>query len=400
MKILIIGTPYLPLPAVNGGAIEGLVDDYLQYNSKNEKINITVYSPLSDNIDYEYNKIYINTSFRYINTRCLKYKFYKYFLALKRRFLKGKQVPTAYAMNVLSDLKKRNELEKYNLVIIENQVESLIEYGRKIKSKVVNHLHNDYLNCNVADANKIVASCSEFWCVSKFICNQIKMISSDACTKVLYNGVNIKKFGKVSEYQKEKMYEKIGFKKNDYIVLFTGRIMPEKGVLQLIKAFNKVKSKDDNLKLLIVGGLKNNSKECKNYLKKIDFEIKNNKDSIYIYGNASAEELGVLYSIGDLQVVPSMWEEAFGLIVIEGMLFKNSLIISNSGGMPEIVNESALIVDRKNIVEELAFSIKKIVSNKKLSEHMISQYEDILSNFTITKYCKTFENYILDICKK
>ena len=41
--------------------------------------------------------------------------------------------------------------------------------------------------------------------------------------------------------------------------------MPEKGVLELLKSFNKIKSEKDNMKLLIVGNKKNNKKEINEY---------------------------------------------------------------------------------------------------------------------------------------
>ena len=65
-EILIIGPKYMPIPAVNGGAIEGLIDEYLQYNSNSKKYNITVYSSLSKDVNENYNKKYSNTTFRYI----------------------------------------------------------------------------------------------------------------------------------------------------------------------------------------------------------------------------------------------------------------------------------------------------------------------------------------------
>ena len=51
MKVLIICPPYLPVPSINGGAIESLIDEYLVHNSITKKYDITVFSRQSYNID-------------------------------------------------------------------------------------------------------------------------------------------------------------------------------------------------------------------------------------------------------------------------------------------------------------------------------------------------------------
>lgn len=397
MKVLIIGAPFLPIPSIEGGAIESLVDDYLKYNSKTNKFKITVYSPFSEKITDKITKNYNNTCFRYIRKNTFLFKYNRIKQGILRRIMKNKQVYTAYCTCVINDLKNKNELDKYDIVIIENQVESLIKYSKKIKGKIINHLHNDYLNIKTKDAKRIVNACDEFWGVSKFICNQIKEIDSTAKTHVLYNGVDLKKFdiSNITNKDKEKVLKKIGFKeKSNYIILYSGRIMPEKGVLELIKAFNAIKGKNENLKLVIVGSKKGNSKEINKYFDEIKKEQLKNQDSICIYGKACVEELRTLYSIADLQVVPSMWEEAFGLIVVEGMCAKNPLIITNSGGMPEIVEDSATIVKRDNIIEELSKEIEEIYYGRKKTEKMIKKYDKIIKKFSIENYCKEFEKLI------
>lgn len=397
-KVLIIGAPFYPLPAVEGGAIETLVEEYLKHNSKTQKNKITVISPFSDKVDEEINKEYSNTKFIYIKSNNIPFIFYKILYAFLRRIIRRKQFPTAYAMSVIKYLKKNDELAKYDLVIIENQIESLIKYGNKINSKIVCHLHNDYLNVNTIQAQKIVNSCDEFWGVSNFICSQINKIDSNVATKTLYNGVDIEKY-KIMTSIDDDFYKKITFDKNDFIILYVGRIMPEKGVLELIKAFNLAKDETDNMKLIVVGSKKNDTKVVNKYYEKLMEEQEKNKESIYFFGKANVEELRKLYTIAKLQVVPSMWEEAFGLIVVEGMCFNKPLIVSNSGGIPEIINNDVIIVDRKNIINELKNAIIEMYSNRNINDVKDFGYREIIKKFDIKNYCMNFEEFISKLNK-
>lgn len=67
------------------------------------------------------------------------------------------------------------------------------------------------------------------------------------------------------------------------------------------------------------------------------------------------------------QVVPSLWEEASGMVAIEGNYCGLPQIITNSGGLPENVSSSAIIIDKnKDVVSQLKEAIVK-VKNKKIT---------------------------------
>ena len=170
--------------------------------------------------------------------------------------------------------------------------------------------------------------------------------------------------------------------------------MPEKGVLELIQSFNKIKTKNDNLKLLIVGKKKNNKKEINNYYDKMLNEKMKNDDSIYFYGNANHNELKIIYNIANLQVIPTLCEEAFGLVLLEGMSAKLPLIVTNSGGMSEVASKNVEIISKERILYELPERIEKMYKQKHKIKQITENYDSILSKFTIEDYCKNFDKYI------
>ena len=74
--------------------------------------------------------------------------------------------------------------------------------------------------------------------------------------------------------------------------------------------------------------------------------------------------------IADIAIVPSMWDEPFGLTVIEAMAAGLPLITTRSGGIPEICEGVAIIVERDNIVENLINAIQDLYQNLERREQM------------------------------
>ena len=78
-----------------------------------------------------------------------------------------------------------------------------------------------------------------------------------------------------------------------------------------------------------------------------------------------------------IAVLPSMWEEPFGLTIAEALAVGLPLITTQSGGIPEICEGVATIVDRKDIVNNLTNAILNLYENpdrrKQMSEESIKR---------------------------
>lgn len=404
MKTLIIGNENYPIPSVDGGAVEKLVEDYLRYNEMSERrFDITVYSPVSKNINVEdNNKEFKLSKFRYINKKTLKYQAVRLIKKIYK-ILKGDNLSVefkgTYISFVLKDLEKKKELGLYDIVIIENEEKFIIPVSKKVKGKLIFHLHNDHLNLHTKNAKELLDKCDLVMSVSNFISNRVKEIDMSANVVTLYNGIDIESFKKeITDEEKNKLLNKLKLNKEDKIILYTGRLMPEKGVLELIKAFNKLDSiEQQHIKLLIVGGCKNEKKECIDpYLKKLKKESLLNSNNILFTGKLPYNELRLVNKLAYVQVVPSIWNEPFGLTVIEGMATGNPMIVSNVGAIPEIVgNNSVLVIDiKKDIVNQLEISIKRILNDENLKNKLKDNAYLRVSNFSLANYCKNFEKFI------
>ena len=373
-KIAFISPGYLPLPAVKGGAVETLIDILLDSNEINSNYSIDVYSIEeknilngNDNINYIYikNTNKIEKIFRYI--------FNKY---------SNKYIGNGYINKII----KMDKIKNYDFVIVENKP----EYGLILKpfcrGKLIFHSHNDFLNINTKNAKKIFNSFDEIYCLSKYICNRVSEIDKKNISKVklLYNGIDNSKFDIMLADQKDER-AKYGIKPDDIVFLYTGRLVKEKGIGELIKVFNKIDN--DKYKLLIVGsiGYGKNSKD------KFTYELKNlsvNNHNIIFTGFVPYTEIQKVYEIADYGIVPSIWEEPFALTVIEHLASGHPVIITNSGGMPELVNENvAKIIDKNHFELEMYNCIMSISKHQFFEKDQIKKYS---RNFSKEKYINRF----------
>lgn len=394
MKVLIISSGFHPVTNNMGGAIENLIETYLIENEKKFKNDITLYSVETEKGKKE--RDFQNTKIRIINKTTFAYKIKQAINYIKLKITK-KYDGNIYIKEVINDLKKRKELNYYDCIIVENIGEFVPIIKKYTNTKVVLHLHNDYLNIETKNGNVITQACDNIWCVSEFISKKVKEIIKDEKekekVKILYNGINFEKIKRdVSNQEKENIKKKYNISSEEKVIIYTGRLMPEKGVKELIEAYIELSKERENVVLLIAGGtrkIKENENEFVDNIKKLST---NAKGRVIFTGNIEYKKLYEIYSIADIQVVPSMWEEAFGLTVIEGMSYSIPVIVTSSGGIPEIVHtDYELMVDRDlNLIINLKEKINYILDNPKIVENIVKDYPAKISKFTNEEYSNNF----------
>lgn len=220
---------------------------------------------------------------------------------------------------------------------------------------------------------------------------RVKEISenkNDIITTV-YNGIDTEKFGK-EKYLKqiEEWKSNLKIDKNEKIILYTGRIVPEKGVKELIEAFIKIKNK--KIKLVIAGAVDYSSNKENLYFTELKKIAKCNSNVIFT-GYIDYCKMPEIYAIADIGVVPSIWEEPFALTVIEHLATGNPVIITNSGGMPELVNNKCSIIVNKENIFELSNEIEEMLKIKEKNINEITQCsKEQAKKFDKKIYCEMF----------
>jgi len=163
------------------------------------------------------------------------------------------------------------------------------------------------------------------------------------------------------------------------IILFVGRLVERKGVEYLIKSLPEIKNK--NLHLLIAGeGI------ILKELKKITTSLKL-EDKTTFFGSPTYEELGLLYDVSDVFVLPSIIDskgetEGLGLVIPEAMESGLPVIATSVGGIPNIIkNEINGLLVQPNDPKALAEAINKTLSNKLFTEKIIQNSKKTVSDF-------------------
>lgn len=117
------------------------------------------------------------------------------------------------------------------------------------------------------------------------------------------------------------------FPEKEKIVLFVGRLDFVKGIFYLVKSFKKVLEHNKNIRLVIVGN--------GNYTPLFSL-AQPIWSKITFTGFLSQSQLSDLYAIADVGVIPSLHEE-FGYVALEMMMNKLPIIVTDAGGLNEII---------------------------------------------------------------
>lgn len=229
---------------------------------------------------------------------------------------------------------------------------------------------------------------SQVICNSMYMKNEIRNLFGKPVENihVVPNGINVNKFdGKERDWEFRRNYAA------DYekIIFFAGRIVNEKGIQVLLNAAPKILANYPNVKFVIAG-----RGPCLDELRGLtNYLGLNNK--VYFTGYLNDVQITKMYKAIDIATFPSLYEP-FGIVALEGMLAGAATVVSDSGGLNEIVSHR--IDGMKSYAgnpNSLADSILECLYDEDLCAQMAKKaHEKVVSEFnwdTIGK--KTMDVY-------
>ena len=399
MELAVITGGFLPIPATKGGAVENLVVNLLNENEKKCQVKFTVFSIYDKKAVEETNK-YKHTKFIFIKTNPLIGVMDRLVFFIAKNILKKKNSHSyryiiqrlSYLNSVSKYLKKGN----YDKVLLENHPTQYLALKwrknyKKYENRYYYHCHNELPG--TYGCRDIIKNTQNFICVSNFIKQSLMTILNMSKDKfeVLRNCIDIDRFsGTLEQEELINIRKKYNIKDNDKILLFTGRIVPEKGIREIIDALKKVKYK--NYKLLILGSALNELKTKTEYQEQIETSIKEIKDKVIFTGYINYGEINKFYTMADIAILPSIWDDPAPLTIIESLASGLPIITTNSGGIPEYaVGNSAIILNKSNnLVENLAITIDKLLNDDKKCREMSLAGKNASLDLTLQNYYKNF----------
>jgi alpha-maltose-1-phosphate synthase len=142
------------------------------------------------------------------------------------------------------------------------------------------------------------------------------------------------------------------------VVLYVGRLIHEKGVVELVRSFAACSASDHHL---VVVGNGNQGPRIARAARALGVERR-----VHIRPGAPYDVMPSVFAAADIVVAPSLptpyWEEQFGMVLIEAMASGRALITTASGAIPEVVGDAAMLVPPYD-VHALSTSLDELLRN-------------------------------------
>jgi glycosyltransferase involved in cell wall biosynthesis len=153
-----------------------------------------------------------------------------------------------------------------------------------------------------------------------------------ARVETIPNGIDMSDYPKGTEEDRVRNRRALGLPPDAYVVLYLGRIDTEKGVEVLLDAWRGLDATSAEARLLLVGSPVRNADPAAYLL-----QLKERAPAGCKWLPMRHDVLEVMHA-ADVLVLPSVWEEPFGRVLIETMATGRPVVASDCGGIPEILD--------------------------------------------------------------
>lgn len=174
--------------------------------------------------------------------------------------------------------------------------------------------------------------------------------------RVVYNSVDLRIFDSARERRSE-----LGFSNDEVTVLFIGQLKPIKGVELFIEMAGRLSSR--KAKFIIAGDCRD-----ENYLSILKTKAAGHSNIVFL---GFRTDFADVFMSADVVVVPSQWDEPFGLVNIEAGACSKPVVGTRVGGIPEIIEhgENGFLVHRDDL-DSLVMYTDLLIADAPLREQL------------------------------
>ncbi|MDQ0162472.1 glycosyltransferase family 4 protein [Bacillus alveayuensis] len=348
MKIALIATEKLPVPAVKGGAIQIYLDAVGQIIA--QKHDVTIFSITHPELA-ETEKTNGVTYVRFPEPQ--------------------------YIESITQYIKEH----KFDVIHVCNRplwIEPLHEASPN--TKFILSVHNEmFANEKISEEKgaTCISLVSKIVTVSDYIGSTIKNRFPQASNKVqtVYSGVNVHQFypawTQKGREMKRQVRSKLGLE-GKKVILFVGRLSKVKGPHILLQALPNIISKHPNAVMVFIGSKWFGENEINNYVKHLYTLGALYPEHVQFINFVKPDEIASLFAMSDLFVCSSQWQEPLARVHYEAMACGLPIITSKRGGNPEVIEEgkNGYVIDDFENPEAYAMVINTLLGQSNQLELM------------------------------
>lgn len=387
MKIAVLTSGILPVPAVNGGAVENHIDFYLKYNNEHHLHDMTVFSVWDKKIIGHPALLSEVNHYKYIDTKSRWAKICKnvyeciygegyYHRTIEYYFRKAWRL-----------LNKSH----YDIILLDNRPGYAVNIEVPNNTRLFVYLHNDLLNNHTKGYQEIYDKSSRILTVSDYISNCVRTINpNDQKCYTILNGIDLNAFS--PEIETMITREQLGLSNKDFIIVFSGRLTKEKGVSELIEAITRLKN-HSNIKLLIIGSpFYGDTANEDEFVRKLKQQASIIKDRIIFTGFIPYKLIPQYIKMSNIAVIPSLWDDPCPNTVLEAQAMGLPIISTRRGGIPEEVSEeNAILIKTDNhFIDNLTDAIQYLYLHPEKQKKMSKIAIEHSKYFNEKRYAEDF----------
>lgn len=213
--------------------------------------------------------------------------------------------------------------------------------------------------------------CKDYYGVSSACVDWLKHFHIQA-QGILYNSVDVESIESILKAKKQNYRNLYGIDEDAVVITFTGRLLPEKGIPQLVEAFENVQKKYGNVYLFLAGDGKLEQ-----------FVQEHKSEHLIPLGRRSFEEVASLLSETDIFCLPS-FSEGFSTSILEAIVCRCYVVTTQRGGARETfpTDEYGMVIPNNEVQVLTEALLKAIESPEERERATALSYERLKKNFT------------------
>ncbi|MEO6176121.1 MAG: glycosyltransferase family 4 protein [Flavobacterium circumlabens] len=327
IKVILISQS--PLPFAKIGSWTTLYKNYLEHNHKIDCIVCPEPEHLFEGIQYSFTQL---TFWHKLQRKFLKRKNPEYFQALDKIIVPGQK----YIIQIVDNYGMVKALNKY-----------LIAKGIDKQCYIQFFYHGFAPFVKSGSGHDFYEIIDEIIVLTKasYEAHKKSINILPGHFSVLNNGIDTKRFKKVSETEKIKLKEQLGFG-DKKVFIWCSQDRPKKGLHLILELWQKKYSLEDNIQLVVIG--------C---------DPRPKMEGVVFLGKIPNDELPKYYQASDCYLFPTLCQEGFGMSLIEALHCGNYCIASAMGGVPEVLQHGKLgkLIENPHFIAEWETAIDEFL---------------------------------------